>query len=293
MLNKKASTPYIIDSNPSIPWVSTATLAFMNDTTLISSSIEGLNQLLDIAQEFYDMNNTKINFNKAELICNRDPSNPSVKLPEIPAPFNFKSTMIDFTCTLLSPNTSFRFLGVWFTLTLNKKFVKKQCSTEYQLFAGKLRNKNLTTDQLKYLHNAVLLTKVLYRLKCTVFSEKECDSIMGPFKKLYKNTSNLVKSLPNCFLHYSQALGIANLYQQHITNHITTLNNSLSTGDNFSRIIQHWLFQIAEDLNLPFSPLLLKRFDAFTKTNIMNTNLVLRIIFHASKIGVSFATTTL
>src|SRR4051812_1121224 len=116
---------------------------------------------------------------------------------------------------------------------------------------------------------------------------------MGPFKMLYKNTSNIVKSLPNCFLHYSQVLELANLYQQHITNHITTLNNSLSTGDNFSRIIQHRLFQIAEDFNLPFSPLLLKRFDAFTKTNIMNTNLVLRIIFHASKIGVSFATTTL
>src|SRR3954454_20334649 len=162
MLNKKAATPYIIDSNPSIPWVSTATLAFMDDTTLISSSIEGLNQLLGIAQEFYDMNNTKINFNKAELICNRNPSNPSTKLPDFPEPFNFKSSVVNFTCTLLLTNTSFRFLGVWFTLSLNKKFVKKQCRTEYHLFAGKLRNKRLTTDQLKYLHNTVLLTKVLY-----------------------------------------------------------------------------------------------------------------------------------
>src|SRR3954466_6376978 len=124
MFNKKASTPYIIDSDPLIPRIPTATLAFMDDTTLISSSIEGLNQLLDIAQEFYDMNNTKINFNKAELICNRDPSNPSSKLPDASAAFNFNSSKIDFTCTPLSPNTSFRFLGVWFTLTLNKKFAK-------------------------------------------------------------------------------------------------------------------------------------------------------------------------
>src|SRR4051812_1999035 len=112
MLNKKASTPYIIDSDPLIPWVLTATLTFMNDTTLISSSIEGLNQLLNIAQDFYDINNTKINFNKAELICNRDPSDPSTKLPDHPTPFNFKSSMVDFTCTPLLPNTSFRFLGV-------------------------------------------------------------------------------------------------------------------------------------------------------------------------------------
>src|SRR3954466_9422700 len=138
MLNKKASTLYIINSDPLIPRVSTATLAFMDDTTLISSSIEGLNQLLDLAQEFYDMNNTKINFNKAELICNRDLLNPSTKLSDQLTPFNFKSSTVDFTCTPLLPNTSFRFLGVWFTLTLNKKFIKKQCSTEYQLFTDKL-----------------------------------------------------------------------------------------------------------------------------------------------------------
>src|SRR3954469_17885111 len=116
---------------------------------------------------------------------------------------------------------------------------------------------------------------------------------MGPFKKLYKNTSNLIKSIPNCFLHYSQALGITNLYQQHITNHVTTLNNGLFAGDNYSHIIQHRLFQIVDDLNIPFSPLLLNSFTAFSKTNIMNTNLVFRIIFHAHKIGILFATTTL
>src|SRR2546423_13347279 len=97
-------------------------------------------------------------------------------------------------------------------LTLNKQFIKKQCHTEYQRFAGKLRNKKLTTDQLKYLHNAVLLPKVLYRLKCTVLSDRKYDVIMALFKKLYKNTSVLVSSLPNCFLHFSQALGLANLY---------------------------------------------------------------------------------
>src|SRR2546430_7439979 len=136
----------------------------------------------------------------------------------------------------------------------------------YQLFANKLNRKRLTTDQLKYLHNAVLLPKVLYRLKCTVLSDRECDVIMAPFKKLYKNTSVMVSSLPNCFLHFSQALGLANLYQQHITNHITTFNYGLTTGNSFSRIIQHRLHQIAKNINIPFSPLLLECFKPFMKT---------------------------
>src|SRR5436305_6168903 len=163
VLNKEASLSYIIDSDPSVTCVCTSTLAFMDNTTLISSSIEGLDNLLNIAQEFYEFNNTKINFSKAELICNRDPSNPSSQLPDNPTPYNFKSETLDFSCTSLLLKTSFRFLGVWFTFTLNKQFIKKQCRTEYQLFADKLRNKKLTTDQLKYLHNAILLPKVLYR----------------------------------------------------------------------------------------------------------------------------------
>src|SRR4051794_17587142 len=112
---------------------------------------------------------------------------------------------------------------------------------------------------------------------------------MSPFKKLYKNTSSLVSSLPNSFLHYKQALGLTNLFQQHLINHITNLSNALSAGDSFSRIIQYRLFQIAKDINIPFSPLLLDNFKTFSKMKIMNTNLILRIISFASEIGISFA----
>src|SRR5256885_7852574 len=138
------------------------------------------------------MNNTKINFNKADLICNRSPSNISLGISEKPEPHNFTSSNINFTCIPLPYNTSFRFLGVWFTFTRNRNLVKKQCLTEYQLFVNKLRRKKLTSDQLKYLHNCVLLPRVTYRLKCSVLSEQECNKIMAPFRNLYKKTCNLV-----------------------------------------------------------------------------------------------------
>ena len=233
ILNKEASSPYIIDSDPALQCVATSTLAFMDDTTLISSSIEGLTQMLTIAQEFYAMNNTKINFNKADLICNRSPSNMNLLISDKPEPYNFTSANINFICTPLPHNTSFRFLGIWLTLTLNHNFVKKQCFTEYQLFVNKLRRKRLTSDQLKYLHNCVLLPKVSYRLKCSVLSEQECNKIMAPFRNLYKKTCNLVSSLPNSMLYLRQALGIANLHQQHITNHVTILSDALDLRSNF------------------------------------------------------------
>src|SRR5688572_12292468 len=104
VLNNEAQFPYITNSDPTLQSVATSTLAYMDDTTLISSSIEGLTQMLTIAQEFYVMNNTKINFNKAELICNRNPLDTNIIISGCPEPFNFTSPNINFTCMPLPYN---------------------------------------------------------------------------------------------------------------------------------------------------------------------------------------------
>ena len=110
---------------------------------------------------------------------------------------------------------------------------------------------------------------------------------MAPFRKLYKKTCNLVSSLLNSLLYFRQALGITNLHQQHITNHITTLSDALDTRNNFQHILQHRMFQLAKDIHITCSPLLLNNFAAFEKTKNMNTDLILRILFYSSKIGIS------
>src|SRR6266480_7001890 len=61
-LNTNNPSPYTISFSSTQPQVDTSTLAFMDDITLISSSLNGLTNMLNIASEFYKMNNTKINF---------------------------------------------------------------------------------------------------------------------------------------------------------------------------------------------------------------------------------------
>jgi hypothetical protein len=161
VLNETNIAPYQISSDPSIPSSLISTIGYMDDTNLISSSIDGLTHMLRTAQEFYDLNNTKINFNKAILICNRDPSNPTSPLPSTPLPYRFNLLSTAFELTPLKQNESFRFLGVCFTLSLSLQFVKKQASTEYNLFANKLKNKRLTSDHLTYLHIGMLISPSL------------------------------------------------------------------------------------------------------------------------------------
>ena len=287
-LQKTARSPYLINNDPDVPSVSTSTLAFMDDTTLISSSIEGLTSMLFTAQEFYNMNNTKINFDKASLICNRDPSDISRELTSSPIAYRFLSHNIDFNCTPITCNTSFRFLGVWFTLTPNNKFVKQQCKTEYQLFSNKLRNKRLTSDQLKYLHNAVLLPKVSYRLKCTTLNERECSTIMKPFRSLLKKTLSLVTSIPNCLIRFRNALGITDLYQQHIINHTTAFNNILNANNQLTNMIFHRLSQIATAANLPCSPLSVRNFTALSKLKLAKTDYIFNFLLLSSSLGIVF-----
>jgi hypothetical protein len=82
VLNRENIDPYRIDADNSIPVSSISTLGYMDDTNLLSSSTQGLMHMLSIAQEFYSLNNTKINFDKALLICNQDPSNNKLPLPD-------------------------------------------------------------------------------------------------------------------------------------------------------------------------------------------------------------------
>jgi hypothetical protein len=290
VLNETNIAPYQISSDPSIPGSSISTIGYMDDTNLISSSINGLTYMLRTAQEFYDLNNTKINFNKAILICNRDPFNPTSPLPPSLSPYRFDLLSTAFELTPLKLNESFRFLGVWFTLSLSKQFVKKQATTKYNLFAHKLKNKCLTSDHLTYLHNMVLIPRLDFRLKATVFSESECYHISAPFKRIYKHSFKLTISLPNAFLHYNKALGLVNLYQRHLTNHITHLSNILHNDqlDTVKNIIFHRLYNIQIDINIPHSPLYIDNFNAFTKTKCFKTDYILHLFFF-NQLNIGFA----
>jgi hypothetical protein len=290
-LNNENPTPYQIASDPAVPAVSTSTLSYMDDTNLISTSTHGLSTMLKIAQEFYDFNNTKINFKKAILVCNRDPVVNSLPLPSAPAPFRFDLGASSFDITPLPKTESFRFLGVWFTLSLSSSYVKKQCTTEYALFSGKLRNKRLTGDQLRYLHNSVLLPKVDYRLKATILSDRNCSAIMAPFRKVFKHTIGLTVAVPNAFLHSRDALGLIDLFERQMINHTSRLSATFQL-DNFSpvkRLLLHRLHDIQIDLHLPFSPLLIEQFSAFEKTNTFRFDFIFRFLALAQPLGISFA----
>ncbi|EXX60402.1 hypothetical protein RirG_180200 [Rhizophagus irregularis DAOM 197198w] len=152
----------------------------MDDSTLVFSSKAGMESMLSITEEFYQINNTSANHNKYVLITNLLPLTSNSTLS--PVTFNLVLFSLNrvpsITITPISMTTSFHFLGVWFNIKNSRDFIKKQLKCECNSFATTIRPAKLSVKQVVYLHNAVLIPKLEYQMQVTHLSESDCHLIM-------------------------------------------------------------------------------------------------------------------
>ncbi|GET64523.1 RNA-directed DNA polymerase from mobile element jockey-like [Rhizophagus irregularis DAOM 181602=DAOM 197198] len=140
VLKKEMMDPYTLHApsliNPSAQTNSDGlrinNLVFMDDSTLISSSKSGMESMLSITEEFYQINNTSANHNKYVLITNLLPPT-SVSSPS-PVVFDLQLSGLNKVPSIsivpISMNSSFCFLGVWFNVAGSRDFVRKQVARE-------------------------------------------------------------------------------------------------------------------------------------------------------------------
>jgi len=162
-----------------------SSIAFMDDTTWVAPNQTNLEKILDIADEFYRITNTAINKNKSELIINNN------KKDTIDIKFG------DATIPIQPSKKPIRFLGVWISFNKNKSFIKQQLQTEIIKFCNIIKRKPLTDRQLIYIFNMVLAPKIMYRLQIYVLTEIECQKLMAPIRKTFKNKLKFATTAPN------------------------------------------------------------------------------------------------
>ncbi|CAB4437355.1 unnamed protein product [Rhizophagus irregularis] len=164
-------------------------LTYIDDSTLIASSLEGLESLLSIARDFYFLNNITANFQKYELV--------SSKLGNTLVTFNLTSEIsnhlppLSFSLQVLKLSTSFHFLGVWFNLQGSPNFVLSQVKDIYSNFVASVRFKKLSSSQLAYLHSSVILPKVQFRSQVLYLSESQIMRIANRYYSLQRKALSL------------------------------------------------------------------------------------------------------
>ncbi|CAB4436105.1 unnamed protein product [Rhizophagus irregularis] len=190
VLKNEKKDPYSLIS-PSIP------------TTLSS----GMEHMFSITEEFYRLNNTSANHNKYVLATNAISATQDLA----PVVFNLTPSSLNATATIMvTPipmSSSFRFLGVWFNINGSRSFIRKQLKQECNSFSAILRPAKLTSQQVVYLHNTVLIPKLEYRMQVTHLSKVECSTAASSVRTLVKHKAKLSRSTPDAILYLSQALG--------------------------------------------------------------------------------------
>ena len=80
-------------------------MAYMDDTAFIKHSKEGIDRIIRILTEFYELNDIRINAEKTDLLIFNSLSNDSQKFIKIGSPPKI----------VLPITTEARYLGVWFS----------------------------------------------------------------------------------------------------------------------------------------------------------------------------------
>ncbi|KAF8946278.1 hypothetical protein BGZ46_005822, partial [Entomortierella lignicola] len=173
-------------------------LAFVDDSTWIGRDKQSIQKIVDIAQSFYALNSIEINPKKSELLV----INPTL------APDELTIQLGNDILKALSPGTSARMLGVWFSADGKGVYTRQIVQQEVSSICKVLSRKAITDKQVVYIINNVLIPRILYRLTTTILTASEVARIVGQYCGMVKQKLGLPRETPNSILHHRRLYGL-------------------------------------------------------------------------------------
>jgi hypothetical protein len=225
-------------------------MAYMDDTNFITNTKEEIEEILNVADEFYNLNDIQINKDKSELLLRKPSCNYTEKIQ-----IKFGQQVIHIKPT--PKNDSIRILGVWFNAFNQRDFIVKQVSDEIKILTtNTLRRKVITDKQTVYIFNTFILPRIEYRSQVTILTQKECEKMMVPYNKMFKNKLKFATTAPNSILYSNLIYGIHSVWDNQIQAKITNFFIQINDESTLEKIMEIRLLDIQRKLWLPFSPLL-------------------------------------
>ena len=217
----------------------------MDDSTFIAPSKHAMSQKLQIADSFNALTGILVNANKSELIViNSDNDINSIKYGNN-----------EYEIIAKRADEPIRFLGVWISGQKNDRFIMNQVKGEVNLAVNRLKRKRITSQQIVYVFNAVIVPRIEYRCNLSAFTEKKCEKLQVPIRQLLRHKSGLVNTLPNCFLWIKEGYGLIDIFNRIIENQTANLLVCLNDTGILGDLMAIRVAQLQLNEWLPFNPL--------------------------------------
>ena len=152
------------------------------------------------------------------------------------------------------PKIPVRYLGIWISISQNKKFIYQQVKDEISTSTTTMKKKRLTDKQLSSIFNAVIIPRILYKIQTTFLTAQFCDMIMGTFRKMFKASLHLSISTPQAILHSSRIYNLSHLYDQQLQSKITNIQKIVNDPGILGRTALIRSYHLQNYEWLPSSP---------------------------------------
>ncbi|GBC09246.1 hypothetical protein RclHR1_08700014 [Rhizophagus clarus] len=185
----------------------------MDDTIFIDHNLYDLQDSIDLADEFYQINDILINRKKSEFLAiNLDVSKEKLHIS------------IGSERTLIIPSTmEIRYLGCYFTANNSRKLLIKRLRSMIAEFLAPLTTKRISVAYVVYLVNRVLIPRVIYVDQLTTLSEKIWEHLFNPVLRLVKQKCGLARLFPTLALYHDCIIGLNNVWNILCTSQFTNL----------------------------------------------------------------------
>jgi hypothetical protein len=162
-----------------------ATVAFADDTTWIAESKEQMERTIEIAEEFFELNDIQINGKKSKLII----------LNTKEAKENRRIKLGNEWIYEEDGNKITRFLGIWLNNKLKETLIKAKAKELVRSTVEGLRAKKMTIAQVAYINNMCIVPKLSYMLQVSKLSKRTIDNIQSPILRLAKNKLGIARTV--------------------------------------------------------------------------------------------------
>ncbi|RHZ51423.1 hypothetical protein Glove_478g56 [Diversispora epigaea] len=204
--------------------VQTSVAAYVDDTNWIAPNKQNIEEILTIANEFYQMNDITINKSKSYLIAIN--VNSQTKLEGL--------LMGDETLYPVAKDYPVRSLGIYVTENGSKQFQKDRLKKLTNYMANILKGKPITDKQARYIFYAVVIPMLEYSLNDMTLSEKEFLKITTKFISMIKNKTLLPIMAPNALIYAKEALNDKGMLGCSTRVRLQHLQNSFWSGQSIT-----------------------------------------------------------